>query len=107
MVQNQILKLQHQDHVTTWVQWNLKDADSIEQLRLRLGRHQIRVALQKDKQGLCRDVTYIDMQNKCIYSGDELGERCNHLAIQKIIDRETTQKLEQSQNQTYRLRHHF
>jgi len=114
MIQNQTLKLQHKEHVTISVQWNLlKNADTIQRLKQKMADDKIRMVLHQDKQGICKDVFYIDLQNKCIYNGSELGEPCNHLAIQKLIDRETTQKLEQSQNQNqtqrqaYRLRHHF
>jgi len=114
MIQNQTLKLQHQQHLHVSVQWNLsRESNTMEQLKQAMARDKIRMILRQNKQGICQDVTYIDLNNKCIYNGNELGERCNHLAIQKIIDRETTQKLEQSQNQTqaqkqtYRLRHHF
>jgi len=114
MVQNQTLKLQHRQYLENSVLWNLyKNSDTMQQLKQAMANEKIRMVLRQDKQGICQDVTYIDLKNKCIYNGSELGERCNHLAIQKIIDRETTQKLEQSQKQTqtqkqtYRLRHHF
>jgi len=114
MIQNQALKLKHQEHVAISVQWNIvKESHTMEEFKQAMARDKIRMVLHQDKQGICKDVFYIDLKNKCIYNGSELGERCNHLAIQKLIDRETTQKLEQSQNQnqtqrqTYRLRHHF
>jgi hypothetical protein len=114
MTQNQTLKLQHRLHMEASVLWNLsRESGTMEQLRQAMAKDKIRMVLRQDKQGICQDVTYIDLKNKTIYNGSELGERCNHLAIQKIIDREATQKLEQSQNQTqtqkqtYRLRHHF
>ncbi len=114
MIQNQPLKLKHQQHVFVTVWWNLhKQSGTMEELKKAMAKEKIRMVLRQDRQGICQEVTYIDFENKCIYNGNELDERCNHIAIQKLIDREATQKPEQSQNQnetpkqTYRLRHHF
>jgi hypothetical protein len=103
MIQNQKLKLVHEEHVTLSVQWNiLKNPDTIQKFKQRMTEDKIQMVLHQDKQGICKDVFYIDLKSKCIYKGSELRVQCNHIAIQRLIDRETVRKFEQAQNQRRR-----
>jgi len=111
-LQNQSQKLQHLQTVTTRIKWELlQNPENFDFLVSSLFRNNIRMVLQRDKEGKCIDVTYIDFKNKCLYPGGELDERCKASAIQTVIDnqklRETQYSQQQSQRQTYRLRPSF
>jgi hypothetical protein len=114
-VQHQSQKLQYRQHVATEIQWQLRQhPNSFDTVKEKLAKEKIRVVLQKDKEGICRGITYIDFKNKFLFPGDELGERCNAAAIQKVIDQQklaATQQVQQTQHQTarqaYRLRQSF
>lgn len=97
--------------MTTWVVWEfLHNPDNIQALDKGLARNNIRMVLQRDKEGNCKDIMYIDFKNKCIFSGDELDKRANTIAIQKIIDKQRlleTQQPQQTQRRAHRLRHSF
>lgn len=47
-----------------------------------LAEDRIKVVLQRDKEGNCIGVYYINLADKCIFNGDELGVYCNRAAIQ-------------------------
>lgn len=111
-------KLQFKQLVTTQIRWELlQNPQDLDEVTRKLAREQIRIVLQRDKEGKCREVTYIytDFQRKCVFSGDELGEHCTADAIQKVMDRQKIAEAEQSlhqsqeqkqqeQKQTHRLR---
>ncbi len=112
MVQNQALKQQAREHMTFRVQWNLvKNSATMQLLTQKMTQDKIYMVLHRDKQGLCNDVTYIDFAGRSVFSGSELGERCDHNTIQRLINWQNTpqekarqQSEQQSQKQTYRLR---
>jgi hypothetical protein len=124
-VQHQSQKLQCRQHLATEIQWQLhQHPNNLDTVKDKLAKENIRMVLQKDKEGNCRRVTYIDFKNKFLFLGDELGEHCNATAIQKVIDhqklaatqqvnqiqqaqQQTQQTQQQSARQTYRLRQSF
>lgn len=112
MQQNQSLKQKSHDHIENTVLWNLlKNSPTLERFVQKMAEDKIHVILHRDRQGICNDVTYIDLHYKCVFSGTELGERCNHHAIQRAIDlqnrlrEQQSQQQSQSQQQRPRLRH--
>jgi hypothetical protein len=124
-IQNQSLKQEHLDHVQLTVAWELRYGyPDLNAFSEKLRREQIHTIRHLDKAGNCTSVHYIDYKHNCIYSGEELGPRCDHLAIQNAIDRHhlkqqqlltqrqsqsdyETQTQQQSQTHHYRLRHHL
>ncbi len=67
------------------------------------------MVLSRDKDGICKEVSYINFNQKCIYNGDELGSRCDRHAVQKLLDRDKVRQeqelqLKPSQRQTQRRR---
>jgi hypothetical protein len=97
--------LKHSFHHRLAAQWEfLKHPQDLDIIGQNLSRQRIRMVLHRDKEGKCRDVTYIDSENKCVYTGEELGWRCNAAAIQKVMNAQKAfvveQSLQQSQQQS-------
>ena len=105
----------HQEHKQKWRE-NIRVAvayafhkcpDDLEQAIKDLKSDRIRMFIRRDKNGVCSDVSYMDRAN-CIYSGSELDDRCDHRAVQKMIERQKLRpKQTQRQTQRYRLRHEW
>lgn len=109
-VLHQSQKPQFQDHLATEIRWQLlQTPHNLEKLTHRLAQERICMVLQRNKEGICEGVSYVDFRNKCVFDGNELGEHCNRDAIQKVIDRQKTlkeeQSLQQSERQINRHRH--
>jgi hypothetical protein len=107
---NQPLKQQSRQRVTTQVRWELfQSPNDLKRLAQRLTQEHIRMDLQLDKEGKCKEVTYIDFRNKAIFNGNELGDHCNRDAIQKVIDSkkalEKDRSLQKTQEQELVHRH--
>ena len=115
--QNQSLKQEHQQHVEVAVVWELYISDysiDFESLNEKLRRQNIEIIPTIDKEGNWTQVHYIDFENKCVFSGEDLDPRCNHLSLQQAIDRhrlaeQQSQQQTESETQTHhhRLRQHF
>jgi hypothetical protein len=98
---DQSLKLQYKQSISTNIRWELyQKPQDLEEVRRNLARKQIRMLLRRDKEGNAREAFYIDLGNKCVFTGDELGERCNAVAIQKVIDRQRQLEKELTLQQT-------
>ncbi|WP_431210915.1 relaxase/mobilization nuclease domain-containing protein [Puia sp. P3] len=107
-IQNLRLKQEHRDHVRVTIAWELsnkyRDLDYIiDQLR----DENIRMVRRHDKDGHCTSVHYIHRATNCIYTGEELGPKCDHRLIQSVMERDRQEQLEETQTQRHRLRHHF
>ncbi|HEY4061012.1 MAG TPA: relaxase/mobilization nuclease domain-containing protein [Puia sp.] len=98
--QNQSLKQQCKERMIIYTRYGLygKPQD-LKKVRHSLTREQIHLLLRRDKEGNAREVFYIDFRNKCVFTGDELGEHCNVVAIQKVIDRQRQLEKEQTLQQ--------
>jgi len=107
-IQHLTLKQEHLDQVNVKIAWELRneyrDLDYIvDQLRY----ENIRMVRRHDKDGNCTSVHYIDHATNCIYTGEELGPKCDHRLIQRVIERDRREQLEETQTQRHRLRHRF
>lgn len=112
-LQNLSLKEQSRQHVATEVKWQLlQNSQDLKKVEQKLAEAQIRMTLRQDKDGNCKEVSYIDFRSKSIFSGNELGEHCNAKAIQHVLDRQKAFELEhppEKQRQVHKHRHslHF
>jgi hypothetical protein len=98
--ENLPLKERRCQHLRAEISWQLyKEHQDLESFERALEWQQIRVILQRDKAGQCKEVAYVDFRNKCALNGDELGKHGDRMAIQKIIDREQALVQQQSQQQ--------
>jgi hypothetical protein len=107
---NQSLKQRHRQHVITQIRWHMSpQANDLKKFARDLSFEDIRMVLQLDKEGKCKEVSYVDFRNKVIFNGDELGDRCNRNAIQKVIDSqkalETQRSLQKTQERELVHRH--
>jgi hypothetical protein len=100
---HQSQKLKFGQHLTHEVQWQLlQNPYDLEDFKEALRREGIRVALHQDKEGKCKDVYYVDLDDKCVLNGHELGEQGNRDTIQKMIELQKTLEEEQSQELSHR-----
>jgi len=84
---NQSAKLEFRQRMATDVQRQINLApDDLADLDRRLTRERMRMAMQVDKEGKCKEVSYVSFVSKCVFSGDELGGRCDRHAVQKVLD---------------------
>jgi hypothetical protein len=101
---HQSQKLQFHQYVSTLVRWHLfQNPGNLEKFSYKLAQDKIKIVLQRDKEGRCKEVSYVDFQNRFIYNGNELGEHCNRDAIQKLIDRQKELEQESSLHQSQKL----
>jgi hypothetical protein len=109
-VLNQSEKLQHCQRTAHEVQWQMfRDPDNLKDVTYKLAREKICMVLTRDKDGICKEVSYVNFKDRCIYNGDELGPRCDRHAVQKLLDRDNIRQeqelqLKPSQRQTQRHR---
>ena len=100
-VLNQTADERRRQHIETYVLWALHgEPDNLEAVKDELRQEAISMVLDRDKNGDCRDVAYVDFRNRIVCTGMELGSRYDHYAIQQVIDRERIREAQQSLNQT-------
>jgi hypothetical protein len=95
-IQNQTLKQQSLQRVVTEVRWQLFiNSENLKEAAQKLAWANIRMVLRRDKTGACKEITYIDLRSKCIFSGSDLGEHCNENSIRQIMHRQKSRELKQ------------
>jgi hypothetical protein len=107
---NQSAKLEFRQRMATDVQRQINLApDDLADLDRRLTRERMRMAMQVDKEGKCKEVSYVSFVSKCVFSGDELGGRCDRHAVQKVLDLQRARMDQpvqvQTESQKHRHRH--
>ncbi len=103
---NQSAKLECRQRMSAEVQRQITLApDNLADLNRRLTSEKMRLVMQVDKEGKCKEVSYISFANKCVFSGDELGGRCDRQALQKLLDLQKTRADHPVQTQTERQKH--
>jgi hypothetical protein len=106
-IKHQSQKQPFLERIRTEMKWQLMSLpETLEKLNHTLAQERIYMILEKDRQGIVREISYIDFRNQCIFSDAELGEQCNLAAIQKIIDQQDlrqTLPLRHQQRQVHRL----
>ncbi len=104
---HQSQKPQFQQNLESEIRWQLvQNPHDLKKFTEKLRLQGIRMTLRQDKEGHCKDVFYVDLRNKCVVNGNELGALGNRNAIQKMLDRqkelEQEQSLDQSQKRSHR-----
>ena len=103
--QNQPLKEEYRQHVGNAVRYALfQNPQDLEGVAQDLGLDNIHMALRLDKAGNCNEVSFVDLRRKCVFSGHELGDRCDQRAIQNVLDRQKALEMEE-QRQKHHLVH--
>ena len=98
---NQSVKLEFRQRMTADVQRQINLApDDLADLDRRLTREKMRLVMKVDKEGKCKEVSYVNFANKCVFSGDELGGRCDRHALQKVLDLQKARMDQPAQTQT-------
>lgn len=91
------VKKEYQNYVNLIIRWELnRTPDNLQELTKGLSREKIRFAMQKDKEGNCKDVSYIDFRSKSVFTGEELDQHTDRQAIQNVIDRQKIRELKES-----------
>jgi hypothetical protein len=100
---NHSLKQQVRPHVDTCIRWELyHKPDDFENLKTKLNQAHILMVLRHDKAGNCSQVAYVDYRNKAVFMGEELGSRCDHHAIQQLMERQKNRQTQPSEEQNQR-----
>ncbi len=87
--QNLSLKIESRQHASVQIQWQLiQNSENLERARTKLRWESIEMVLRKDKNGICKEVNYVDFKSRCVYSGIELGEKCDANAIRQVQERQ-------------------
>jgi hypothetical protein len=107
-VQNERLRKELTEHVENLVCWELfGKPDNLERIREKLGWEGIQLNIRQDKTGAVREVTYVDVRNKVVFTGKDLHPTCNAQAVQQVLERQKIREAnEQSLTQTERQRLH-
>ena len=91
----------NQQRVTVAIDWTLaKSALPLSAFKKSLEKERISVVLQQDKEGVLRNIQYVDHQTKSVFDGATLGGRYTAAAIQERCLPELTagQRLTKQQN---------
>jgi hypothetical protein len=107
-VQNERLRQELREHVENVVCWELfGKPDNLERIREKLGWEGIQLSIRQDKTGAVSEVTYVDVQNKVVFTGKDLHPTCNAQAVQQVLERQKIQEAnDQTLTQTERQRLH-
>jgi len=62
--------------------------DNLQQFTAYLQSSRMLMQLQRDRKGALTNVTFINFQTRCIFRGEDLGEKCGLKAIEKLIERD-------------------
>jgi hypothetical protein len=94
---HQSQKLEQKHRMPGYVSWNrLLHPHNLRDFDKGLERDRIKMVIQRDKQGNCKDVFYVDFQSRYIFNGQELGEHGNRATIQNLIEKQKTQEQQRS-----------
>jgi hypothetical protein len=107
---NQSAKLEFRQRMAADVQRQINLApDDLADLDRRLARERMRMVMQVDKEGKCKEVSFVSFVSQCVFSGDELGGRCDRQALQKVLDLQKARMDQpvqvQTESQKHRHRH--
>src|SRR6266536_1181464 len=86
--QNESAKQPHKQRIKNVIDWTLLKTKNIsmQNLKEKLEKERIHVAIRQNKEGIIYGITYVDHQTKCVFNGSDLGmqysakgvmERCN------------------------------
>jgi hypothetical protein len=76
-------------HASVKIQWQLiRNSENLERARTKLGWEGIEMVLRLDKNGICKEVNYVDFKSRCVFIGIELGEKCDVHAIRQVQERQ-------------------
>jgi len=100
--------------LTATVMWVLVDQNTtLKQVQDKLARDRIYMYYRLDSDKKITDLTYIDFETKSVFNSSSLDEHCSIQAIQQVIEREQTLRLQQTleekleHTQRHRLRHYL
>jgi len=100
-VLNQTDKEEHRRRVITWVKWGLYgEPDDLEAVKDSIRQDGIAMLLDRDKNGDCQGVAYVDFTYNTVYTAAQLGSECDHHAFQQVVDRQRIREAQESQNQS-------
>jgi hypothetical protein len=107
---HQSAKLEFRQRMAADVQRQINLApDNLADLEQRLTRERMRMVMQVDKEGKCKEVSFVSFVSQCVFSGDELGGRCDRHALQKVLDLQRARMDQpvqvQTESQKHRHRH--
>jgi hypothetical protein len=111
--QNLSQKIESRHYASIRIKWQLfQNSQNLQQASKKLAQDGIEMVLRQDKNGNCKEVTYVDFESRCVFSGSELGEECDANAIRQVQERQKayeladhTQELKQIQKRRHSLHH--
>jgi hypothetical protein len=90
------------------------DRNTLEEIREALNGNRMELVMRQNKDGACRDVTYVDFARRCAIQADKVSDRCSLKSIQQLLDEQKirqSRELEEDQSyhrrQRQRFRHEF
>ena len=94
-------------HAEVWMCKHWK-RNTLEEIREALNINRIGLAMRQNKDGMCREVIYIDFVRCCAIDGNYVSALCNLQSIQQLLDEQKvrqSQRLEEDQSHTRRHRY--
>ena len=89
--ENNIAKQQYKRHIQAQVNilFALRKTIPLSEFMGKLKREQIHVTLRQNKEGFIYGITYVDLKNRCVFNGSDLGKE---YSAKGILQRCTIQR---------------
>lgn len=104
---NKLLKEKYKQRIKNAIDYSIKrqaDKISLKKLEEALKQESIRLVLRQNTEGRIYGLTFVDMQQKCVFNGSDLGKQYSAAAVLQRLENPTLkqdeQKFKQQQNVT-------
>lgn len=101
-VQNESLRHEYQHKIITAIKWVLvKKKQTLDEFKQDLSREGVNVVFRQNSRGNIYGITYVDLKNKCVFNGSDLGKEYSAKGILERLSMDQNHKeLKLSQQQT-------
>lgn len=104
-MQREVMGEPAMQRIHNYVGYHLLGARDLDTVAQDLRYEEIRIQLQRDKEGRCEEVFYVDVREKCVLSGSVLGKGYGRDTIRDLMDRGEKLRQVEALRQTEELTH--